>query len=123
MYDPGEWTSLRKADMARYFYENVKDGCVYILDKKSSDFDDHGLYNRTASGFYSEKEAYGPLKTMTKEEVLAHESEWYSNDEYGWICDDPYFVWYYPKQEKKEEPQEDKSCGTSLADLLKKSGF
>ena len=64
----------------------------------------------------------GP-KTVTKEEVLAHESEWYSNDEYGWICDDPYFVWYYPKKEVKEEPQEDKSCGTSLADLLKKSGF
>ena len=27
------------------------------------------------------------------------------------------------KKEVKEEPQEDKSCGTSLADLLKKSGF
>lgn len=111
--------------MARYFYENLKEGCVYILPKKSSEIEipETGLYDRTVYHYYSEKEAYGPLKTVTEEEVIAHKDEWYSVDEYGWICDDPYEIWYYPKKKEAEEPQEDKSCGTSLADLLKKSGF
>ena len=109
--------------MAEYFYENTKEGCVYILPKKSSEIPCDNLCDRTVYHYYSEREACGPLKTVTKEEVIAHRDEWYSTDEYGWLYYDPYFIWYYPKKKEAEEPQEDKSCGTSLADLLKKSGF
>lgn len=48
--------------MAGYFYENLKEGCAFILPKKSEEIPCDGLYNRTVIGFYSKKRRVVLLK-------------------------------------------------------------
>ena len=109
--------------MARYyFYEKPNSRSIYILEKKSEDILYSGLWDRCTCNKYSKIESYGPLRTVTEEEVLAHRDKWIRvDDEFA----DTYYIWNRNDAEPTPigEPQDLSSCGTSLADLLKKSGF
>ena len=103
-----------------YFYEDVKYTTVFILTKKSEDMPTDDMLSKCAHDMVVVMENYGPLQTVSEENVLAHQNEWELIDD-DWT--DPYYIWSLPIKPKEEEPKEDKSCGTSLASLLKKSGF
>ena len=105
-----------------YFYEKPNSRSIYILEKKSEDIPYSGLWDRCTCNKYSEIESYGPLRTVTEEEVLEHRDKWiYVDDEFA----DPYYIWNHNDEEPIPvgEPQDLSSCGTSLAALLEKSGF
>ena len=138
MYDPGEWTSLRKVIMTRYFMEAINcPGQVYIFDVNPET-----VWNEMLNGSHDPKNIYMydimrgdaciGLFSVSEKIVYQKRSEW-KPLQYGcFSLDVGEEAAKLRKQEQKDRERKEvrdymrgpkESCGTSLADLLKKSGF
>ena len=149
MYDPGEWTSLRKAIMAKYYVEAINcPGLVYIMDVNPETVRTlvlNGSEDPKLKYLYSIlwSDACTGVFSVPNRIVSQKRSEW-KPLQYGVFSLD--VGEEAAELRKKEEEAEQRrqireqkaqvreavhdfmrgpkeSCGTSLADLLKKSGF